>query len=165
MTTALCLKRRRRGAKAAKIPTAAMYYCLVFLPLCCVFPVFSFYVSTLRRTSYRKQCNEKEDDNRIFRICSSRDNDARTWTQQRSTGSIPSATSVTSSSASSNRAPFNRQHNRVESYPQRRQKMKPMPVTGYDARAIEDYYDMRPLEVGWRLNSLGFPLLGMAFVC
>jgi predicted unusual protein kinase regulating ubiquinone biosynthesis (AarF/ABC1/UbiB family) len=37
--------------------------------------------------------------------------------------------------------------------------MKAMPVTGYDARAIEEYYDMRPLEVGWRLNSLGFPLL------
>ena len=42
----------------------------------------------------------------------------------------------------------------------RRQKMKPLPVTGYDARAIEEHYDMRPLEVGWRLNSLGFPLLG-----
>jgi hypothetical protein len=42
----------------------------------------------------------------------------------------------------------------------RRQKTKPMPVTGYDAGAIEEYYDMRPLEVGWRLNSLGFPLLG-----
>lgn len=40
-----------------------------------------------------------------------------------------------------------------------KQKMKPMPVTGYDARAIEKYYDMRPLRVGWRLNTLGFPLL------
>ncbi|VEU39020.1 unnamed protein product [Pseudo-nitzschia multistriata] len=40
-----------------------------------------------------------------------------------------------------------------------KQKMKPMPVTGYDARAIEEYYDMRPLQVGWRLNTLGFPLL------
>jgi hypothetical protein len=43
---------------------------------------------------------------------------------------------------------------------QRRSKMKPMPVRGYDAAAIEDYYDLRPLEVGWRLNSLGLPLLG-----
>lgn len=43
----------------------------------------------------------------------------------------------------------------------RRQKMKPMPIRGYDARAIEEYYDVRPLEVIWRLNSLGFPLLGM----
>lgn len=42
----------------------------------------------------------------------------------------------------------------------RKQKTKPMPVTGYDARAIEEFYDMRPLQVGWRLNSLGFPLLG-----
>ena len=42
-----------------------------------------------------------------------------------------------------------------------RQKMKPMPITGYDANKIEEYYDRRPLQVGWRLNSLGFPLLGM----
>jgi hypothetical protein len=41
-----------------------------------------------------------------------------------------------------------------------RQKTKPMPVTGYNAKAIEDYYDRRPFQVGWRLNSLGFPLLG-----
>ena len=38
--------------------------------------------------------------------------------------------------------------------------MKPMPVTGYDAQSILDFYDRRPLQVGWRLNSLGFPLLG-----
>lgn len=43
----------------------------------------------------------------------------------------------------------------------RRQKMKPMPILGYNARTILAYYDARPLEVGWRLNSLGFPLLGM----
>ena len=41
-----------------------------------------------------------------------------------------------------------------------REKTKPMPITGYDASAIEDFYDRRPLQVGWRLNSLGFPLLG-----
>jgi len=35
-----------------------------------------------------------------------------------------------------------------------------MPVTGYDAQTILDFYDRRPLQVGWRLNSLGFPLLG-----
>ena len=40
-------------------------------------------------------------------------------------------------------------------------KTKPMPVTGYNAKSIEDYYDRQPLQVGWRLNSLGFPLLGM----
>jgi hypothetical protein len=43
----------------------------------------------------------------------------------------------------------------------RRQKMRPMPILGYNARSILEYYDLRPLEVGWRLNSLGFPLLGM----
>lgn len=40
-----------------------------------------------------------------------------------------------------------------------KQKLKPIPVTGYDAKAIEKYYNIRPLLVGWRLNSLGFPLL------
>jgi hypothetical protein len=43
---------------------------------------------------------------------------------------------------------------------QGRKKMMPMPVTGYDAQSILDFYDRRPLQVGWRLNSLGFPLLG-----
>jgi len=46
-----------------------------------------------------------------------------------------------------------------ESRSRNKQKMKPMPVTGYDAKAIEEYYDMRPLQVGWRLNTIGFPLL------
>lgn len=41
-----------------------------------------------------------------------------------------------------------------------RQKTKPMPVVGYDAKAILEHYDRRPLQVGWRLNSLAFPLLG-----
>jgi len=35
-----------------------------------------------------------------------------------------------------------------------------MPITGYDAKAILEFYDRRPLQVGWRLNSLGLPLLG-----
>ena len=39
-------------------------------------------------------------------------------------------------------------------------KIQPLPIKGYDAIAIEEYYDRRPLQVGWRLNSLGFPLLG-----
>lgn len=42
----------------------------------------------------------------------------------------------------------------------RRQKTKPLPVLGYDYRAIEEFYDIRPFQVIWRLNSLGFPLLG-----
>jgi len=42
----------------------------------------------------------------------------------------------------------------------RNKKTKPMPMTGYDYEAIEEMYDRRPLQVGWRLNSLGFPLLG-----
>lgn len=38
---------------------------------------------------------------------------------------------------------------------------KPMPITGYDADAICEHYDRRPLEVGWRLNSLGIPLVSI----
>lgn len=44
-----------------------------------------------------------------------------------------------------------------------RKKTLPMPITGYNAKDILDCYDRRPLEVGWRLNSLGFPLLGWYF--
>ena len=40
------------------------------------------------------------------------------------------------------------------------QKIQPLPIQGYNAESIEEYYDRRPLQVGWRLNSLGFPLLG-----
>lgn len=50
--------------------------------------------------------------------------------------------------------------NEVSRPGQGRKKMKPMPVTGYDAQSILNFYDRRPLQVGWRLNSLGFPLLG-----
>jgi predicted unusual protein kinase regulating ubiquinone biosynthesis (AarF/ABC1/UbiB family) len=39
-------------------------------------------------------------------------------------------------------------------------KMQPMPILGYDPELIMDFYDRRPLEVGWRLNSVGLPLLG-----
>jgi hypothetical protein len=42
----------------------------------------------------------------------------------------------------------------------RKTKTQPMPVTGYSARAIEDYYNVRPFQVAWRLNTLGFPFLG-----
>ena len=53
----------------------------------------------------------------------------------------------------------NNSNNNVAGRSRNKQKKKPMPVTGYDAKAIEKYYDMRPLQVGWRLNSLGLPLL------
>ena len=53
--------------------------------------------------------------------------------------------------------------NESEDRSRSRKKMQPMPVRGYDAASIEHYYDRRPLQVGWRLNSLGFPLLGKLF--
>jgi len=42
-------------------------------------------------------------------------------------------------------------------------KTKPMPIIDYDAHSIIDHYDKRPLEVGWRLNCLGLPLLSWYF--
>jgi len=71
--------------------------------------------------------------------------------------------------------PSPRDRSLVESYKERQEEieehmlapiardhmnLEPMPIKGYDAAAIEDYYDRRPFQVGWRLNSLGFPLLG-----
>ncbi|GKY92638.1 hypothetical protein MPSEU_000233900 [Mayamaea pseudoterrestris] len=44
--------------------------------------------------------------------------------------------------------------------PERRKlKTKAMPVTGYDPQTLENHYDRQPFKVGWRLNSIGFPLL------
>ena len=40
-------------------------------------------------------------------------------------------------------------------------KRKPMPIVGYNGQEICDYYDRSPLVVGWRLNILSLPLLGM----
>ena len=34
-----------------------------------------------------------------------------------------------------------------------------MPITGYDPQALEEHYDRQPFQVGWRLNSIGIPLL------
>lgn len=62
------------------------------------------------------------------------------------------ATSSRSRSFSSETAKINPTNNR-----------KRTRVTEYDADAICDHYDMRPLQVGWRLNSLGLPMLGWYF--
>jgi hypothetical protein len=74
------------------------------------------------------------------------DTSARTWNQ----GAKARPTSFAPTTATPSMMKKGRQ----------RRKTKPMPVTGYDFKAIEELYDRRPLEVGWRLNSLGFPLLG-----
>jgi hypothetical protein len=65
-----------------------------------------------------------------------------------------SSTTVVSWTASGNKA------NRPLRKRRRRRKTKPLPVIGYNARAIEDYYNVRPFQVAWRLNCLGFPFLG-----
>ena len=42
----------------------------------------------------------------------------------------------------------------------RKLKSEAMPVTGYNPEALDDYFDRHPWKVAWRLNSIGFPLLG-----
>jgi len=66
---------------------------------------------------------------------------------------------VNSGSSIRNRINRNSADNMRMGTSRNQRKMKPLPVTGYDAKAIEEYYDMRPLQVGWRLNTIGFPLL------
>ena len=39
-------------------------------------------------------------------------------------------------------------------------KKRPVSMVGYNANEICDYYNRRPLVVGWRLNGLSFLLLG-----
>lgn len=45
-----------------------------------------------------------------------------------------------------------------------KRKTKPMPIVGYDAKEICETYDRRPFQVGWRMNSVGLPLLGKPIV-
>ena len=95
---------------------------------------------------------------------SANDDASRTWDVRRNTRGIQQRRQTTQ--AISHLPPPRQAASSViagDSYDNRsrsRQKMKPMPITGYDGKAIEEFYDVRPLEVGWRLNVLGFPLLG-----
>ena len=110
-----------------------------------LFPVCGLPLSTSRR-----RCSVAAPGP-ISRLQSSRidvDGITRTW-NQRSTNQRP---------VSRASPPTTRQS--MPNQSRQRRKTKPMPITGYDFRAIEELYDRRPLEVGWRLNSLGIPLLG-----
>ena len=80
---------------------------------------------------------------------------SRTWIQRRNNRRGIGLTTTTPTAAVAVQSNIARSR--------RKTKTKPLPVTGYDSDAIEDLYDRRPLQVGWRLNSLGFPLLGMSF--
>ena len=102
----------------------------------------------------------------------------RTWTQRKSprdTGNEPNhsskqktaSTYISSNSRShterSKTPPTSSASTATTPAPRRRRRspsLKLLPVEGYNALAIEEYYDRRPLQVGWRLNSIGFPLLG-----
>jgi hypothetical protein len=72
-------------------------------------------------------------------------------------------TTATTTTTTTTTRPLGNNSNTRDSFG-RKFKQRPLPVTGYDAAAILEYYDMRPLAVGWRLNILGFPLLGEFFL-
>lgn len=54
-------------------------------------------------------------------------------------------------------------HQPLHSFQLNFKKNRSSSVVGYDSKEICDYYDRRPLVVGWRLNRLGLPLLGWYF--
>jgi len=83
---------------------------------------------------------------------SSQEWESRTWSQQRRKGRRRDDNIISSTN--------NNNNNNVSDRPRVSQKTAPIPITGYEADSIIDFYDSRPLEVGWRLNSLGLPLLG-----
>lgn len=91
----------------------------------------------------------RQQEKSIFELFAS---NARTWKQR------PSPAARTESALDYNTPISSSRTLRIP-----REKTKPMPITGYDSEAIEDFYDRRPFQVGWRLNSIGFPLLGWYF--
>lgn len=128
---------------------------LLLLIFCCAISMQAFKPTTTingidrSRTRKHPSLSPKCDGARY--MLSSRNDiqvDSRTWIQR------PSPRDNNRTTNNENIVVINNVHGR------RKQKLKPMPVTGYDAAAIEAYYDRRPWEVVWRLNNLGIPLLG-----
>lgn len=116
-------------------------------------PTLSFHVPTSLGQPRRRSSLASDHTTSSSSLRSSRveEADSRTWNQTPSRGRL-SLEPLQHTSSASSRTPTHTSR--------QRRKTKPLPVTGYDSTAIEELYDRRPLQVGWRLNSLGFPLLG-----
>ena len=142
---------------------------LIFVLYCA--PASSFQVSQSRRSLSRRTISNNHDESTTPLFMSSRvdslEGNSRTWNQRSTTTrggpiSLPSSYPSSPQSTALQRQQRPKQTDPInQNQPSRRQrKTKPLPMTGYDSKAIEELYDRRPLQVGWRLNSLGFPLLG-----
>jgi hypothetical protein len=92
-----------------------------------------------------------KQSNHLSPLKSSYIDEPRTWNLQRNNNN---------NNNNNNKDPPRGNNNVSDDRSKSRQKMKPMPITGYNYKSIEEYYDRRPLQVGWRLNSLSLPLLG-----
>ena len=123
-----------------------------------------------QRTSSTSMYNNNNDSNNNWRrhrtessaysaLFSSRVEDDPSQNNNNNRFWNPLRDSSSSTRTTKNISRNNSNNNNVAGRSRNKQKKKPMPVTGYDAKAIEKHYDMRPLQVGWRLNSLGLPLL------
>ncbi|KAL7578341.1 hypothetical protein ACA910_012747 [Epithemia clementina (nom. ined.)] len=109
-----------------------------------------FYVFTTIREIYG--FNPNSSAGRRLRTTDLAASKGRTWKQRPS----PASPRVSNDSSASQLA----LPPQTASFTGLREKTKPLPITGYNAASIEEFYDRRPLQVGWRLNSLGLPLLG-----
>lgn len=96
----------------------------------------------------------------LFMSSTPNDNERMIWSQPRYSSSVSLSSPSTISKHYVTKQHDTKQRQQRLNSRRKRQKMKPLPILGYNSRAILEYYDLRPLEVGWRLNSLGFPLLG-----
>jgi hypothetical protein len=162
--------RRIRTIKILSVST----YCTISILLFGTSPLLGFQqLQPLPRIKRVQYVNNRNENNAFFMVNDSYSYEPRTWTQQcsgrtsRNTATSHPTTTPHNPSRTGTVGDFfqspstiNNNKSYQQQQPSRRQKMKPMPVLGYDSHAIEDYYDMRPFEVAWRLNSLGFPLLG-----
>ena len=155
-------RKRRRGATISRIARDTIVVLLMFA-YSCYFGITRIQCFDVQRRS----------------LTAPKGGTNRQWETRRSASMSPSSLSTTGSSIRSTSLtrsgnvgtgttgstrqrtttpPFPRSQRQIQK--RKRQKMKPMPILGYSSRTILAYYDARPLEVGWRLNSLGFPLLG-----
>ena len=140
MALRLLLFRPNRQSNEASL----LVLVVVCFSLCCVIPLTDAFHSPLQQSSLSQRYGFPSS---IERSWTPRQERTKIWvsgaSDQSRTWNLPSRRTTVD----------------VNDRSRSRKKMKPMPVTGYNARAIEMHYDRRPLQVGWRLNSLGFPLL------
>lgn len=137
-----------------------VFVCLLYLAEYCFQDALSFSPS-LHNIHFVASSSQRQQNYFLLAVVG---HPSRTFEQRTGWTSQPSSTSPTTTEPTvvptTVAATVAQQQNTSSIKQWRQPKTKTMPVTGYDSRAIEEFYDMRPLQVAWRLNSVGFPLLG-----